>query len=120
MKNIRLALAAFVTVALCGPLFANDQQTTVQTKKGDQFTVSKMVNPSNLPYNFKRSVLNVQFSLDDNGQPQEVRVVSSAADTEVKKQVVKAFKQWRFDVAAMDKDVSSARFVLPLDIVPEV
>jgi hypothetical protein len=44
---------------------------------------------------------------------------SGRPDAAAKEQIVKAFKQWRFEPATRNADRTSKRFILPLDIVPE-
>jgi len=78
---------------------------------------SKIVNPADLPSSFTRQVVNIEFSLDSSGQPQEVKILTKAAPA-AKEQIVKAFKQWKFE--SRQTDGGAKRFILPLDIVPEV
>lgn len=77
---------------------------------------AKIVNPTDLPRTFTRTVVNVEFTLDANGQPKDVLVATN--DRNAKEQIEKAFKQWRFETPA--RDTLAKRFVLPLEIVPSV
>ncbi|HUR56108.1 MAG TPA: energy transducer TonB [Opitutaceae bacterium] len=72
-----------------------------------------VVQPENLPRTFTRALLTVEFALDRAGQPQDVQVVSKT-DRVVRDQVVKAFKQWRFDPQAGS---TAKRFTLPVEVV---
>lgn len=78
---------------------------------------SHIVQPSNLPLSFTRSIVTIEFSLDASGRPQDIKVVSNA-DQGVKAQVVKAFAQWKFE--PVSGATPAKRFVLPLDITPDV
>jgi hypothetical protein len=118
MKNTHLLTALLASFALSSAAFAGTTENVVNLENGDQLVVSTLVNPSELPPTFTRRVLDVRFALNEYGEPHDVRVLSMA-DSKVKKQVVKAFKEWRFDVAALDRNVASQRYILPLDIIPE-
>ncbi len=79
---------------------------------------SKVVSPTDLPRTFTRSVVNVEFTLDENGQPKDIVVGTS--DRNAKEQIVKAFQQWRFENTPREAGHTAKRFVLPLEIVPSV
>jgi TonB family protein len=118
-KSLSL-VAALAAVVLTGSTFAYTpkdahHQTAVAAIK---LVPSKVVMPANLPRSFIRSTVHVEFSLDQAGQPRDIKVISSA-DRAVKDQVVAAFSQWRFDAAAGEPGVDTKRFVLPLEIVPQ-
>jgi hypothetical protein len=119
MKNSRSLVAAFVALALASSVFASRPQNA---EHGDSCATvkpvaAKIVNPTMLPRTFKRSLLKLEFSLDENGQPKDIEVLS-IANEDVKTQVVKAFKEWRFDVPATASHTSATRYRLPLDIIP--
>jgi hypothetical protein len=121
MKKSRTFLALFASLVLGSVAFAGQPQSAVSSEPDVAATpvAEKVVNPSKLPLSFKRSVLKMRFSLNGAGQPQDVQVLSNV-DGEVKNQVVKAFKEWRFDVASVGHRLETTRFILPLDIIPEV
>jgi len=77
-----------------------------------------VVDPINLPRTFTGATLNVEFSLDGDGRPRDVRL-SSAKDATVKEQVLKAFSRWRFSPVDRPLAGRSTRFVLPLEVKPQ-
>jgi hypothetical protein len=120
MKTSRSLTAALATVILSASALAYSSKDTTQQIRGPISTlvVSKVVTPSALPTSFTRQVVNIEFSVDPSGQPQDIKVLTKA-DAAAKEQIVKAFKQWRFESTSHSIEAVSKRFVLPLDIVPE-
>jgi hypothetical protein len=116
MKNSHLIAVLAAALSLSSVAFANCECPTEEG--GEKLVAAKVVNPSELPPNFTRSVVDIRFSLNEHGQPQDVKVVTPL-DEQARKQVVKAFKKWRFDVAGLDSHSPSRRYVLPLDIIPQ-
>ena len=117
MKQSLSLAVALAAIALSNSAFAYSPKTseTLNAVSTVRLVPSKVVSPSKLPLTFTREVVKVEFSLDTTGQPHDVKVLSNA-DRTVKEQVVKAFKQWKFEpVAGSD----TQRYVLPLEIVPE-
>jgi len=72
-----------------------------------------VVAPTDLPLGFHGAAMNVEFTLDAAGRPQDIRV-PSVYDPQLKRQVVKAFSQWQF--APMD---TSKHYVLVLEVKPQ-
>ena len=60
-------------------------------------------------------VVKVRLTVDANGQPQDVRVVSFD-DRVIAKEIVKAVSQWTFDPATRDGIAVESRVVLPLQV----
>lgn len=122
MKSSSSLAALVAALTLTGSAFPFTPKGSVPQNAAPttKLTPSKIVRPSNLPSSFTRQVVDVEFSLDAEGQPQDVTVTSRSAAA-VKQQIVKAFKQWKFEpVAPRGERTEGQRFVLPLDIVPEV
>lgn len=121
MNKTLTLTAAFAAFVLTGSAFAynptNSPQATAPLAK---LVPSKVVTIEDLPRTFTRRVVEVEFSVDANGQPTDVKVLSR--DRAVKQQVAKAFKQWKFDgtVPATEPGAEPKRFILPLEIVPGV
>lgn len=116
-----LSFAALAAVVLTGSAFAYSPKESAPQPNAScaKLVPSQIVNPVNLPLSFTRRVIEVEFSLDATGRPQDIKVVSNA-DRAVKEQVVKAFKQWKFEPTAPEAVAAGKRFVLPIDIVPSV
>ena len=120
MTNKSLLLAASLAVALTSGAFAsssNSQATTAGTPKPRPVT-SSIVKPTGLPQNFRGAVIDVEFALDQNGQPRDVRVLS-VYDSVLKRQLTSAFRQWRFEPGVNDPAQASKRFILPVQLDPE-
>jgi outer membrane biosynthesis protein TonB len=77
---------------------------------------SSVVKPTGLPYKFAGSVINIEFSLDAAGQPQNIKVLW-VDDPVLKRQLVAAFRQWRFEVS--NSAEGDQRFILPVELQPE-
>lgn len=115
MKTTHTLLALVASVALGCTAFAGS--TAAARPMPVKPVITELVRPTELPRSFQRKVVKVRFALDAQGQPQQIQVLSRT-DDRAKEQIVAAFKEWRFDVAALGQDVQSKRFVLPLDIIP--
>jgi len=77
-----------------------------------------VVDPINLPRTFTGATIDVEFSLDGDGRPRDVRL-SSAKDATVNEQVLKAFSRWRFSPVDRPLTGRPKRFVLPLEVRPQ-
>lgn len=120
MKTSLSLTAALASVLLSASALAYSPKDSARPVDGPVSTLvpSKVVNPSDLPTSFTRQVVNIEFSLDESGRPQEIKVLTKA-DAAAKEQIVKAFKQWKFEPATPKADHTNKRFILPLDVVPE-
>lgn len=111
-KSLSL-VAALAALVLTGSAFAY-----APTGSAAKLVPSKVVSPTDLPRTFTRTVVNIEFTVDQNGRPQDITVATS--DRNAKEQIVKAFSQWQFEVTSRDTTTTAKRFVLPLEIVPSV
>jgi predicted dinucleotide-binding enzyme len=111
MKKSLVLLSAFAALLVSSSAFAYSPNGSAA-----KLVPSKVVNPTDLPRTFTRTVVNVEFTLDASGQPKDITVATN--DRNAKEQIEKAFKQWRFETPS--RDVLAKRFVLPLEIVPSV
>ena len=120
MKTIHVLCALAASLALSSAAFAGSapREAVTSGRQAVKPVVTKVVHPERLPRSFHRKVVNVRFALDQNGQPTDIEIVSRTARA-AKKQIVAAFREWRFEVAALGHDATSKRFVLPLDIIPQ-
>ncbi len=71
-----------------------------------------------LPPGFSRALIDVEFTLDQTGRPQDIKV-RSVKDPVLKRHLVEAFRQWRFDTGTTGADTTAKRFVIPLDVRAE-
>ena len=113
-----LLVAALAGVSLTGTAFAYSPKDAAKTP-APRVIPSSVVKPSGLPLHFAGEVINVEFSLDQKGQPRDIQVLW-VSDAALKKQLVEAFRQWRFESAAGAKTDSAKRFILPIQLNPEV
>ena len=117
MKNPRVLLTALMTFALAGTGWAASSPEVINSTTGETLVVSKLVHPTMLPESFTGGVVEVGFTVDESGVPQDVQVLSST-DREVKKRLTNAVKRWRFDPAA-SRAVEAKRYIVPIEIVME-
>lgn len=119
MKSL-LLVAALTGVSLSRPAFAfgpNDQGSVVTTPT-PRVVASSVVKPERLPMRFSGAVINVEFTLNAAGEPQDVKVITR--DEAVKKQLGLAFRQWRFEAGATGADANQKKYILPVHLMPEV
>ena len=112
-----LLLAALTGVALTGTAFAYSPKDAVKPDEPRVITAS-VVQPTGLPRTFAGETVNVEFSLDAKGQPRDIQVLW-VSDAVLKKQLVAAFRQWRFEAGTTAADVSPRRYILPIQLNPE-
>jgi len=118
--NHRLLLiaAALAGVSFTTTVFAYSQKEAAGSAPTPRIIPSSVVNPTKLPLRYADATVNVAFSLDQSGQPRNIEVLQ-VEDVRLKKQLVEAFSQWRFDLTAISKDAAAKRFVLPIHLLPE-
>lgn len=75
---------------------------------------SSIVKPG-LPPGLSHTLVEVEFSLDPTGKPQNIRV-PSVRDPIFKHYLVEAFRQWRFEPGTAAATPAGKRFILPLEI----
>ncbi len=119
MKSLLLA-AALTGVSLTGSAFAYTPKDSAApvTAAAPRPIPDSVVKPTGLPHDFTRGVINIEFSLDESGRPKAIKV-PSVNDPVLKRHLVEAFRQWRFEAGAVEAAASGKRFVLPLDIRAE-
>ena len=117
MTTKSLLLAALMGVAFTGSAFAFPTNDSAGTPAPCPIVLS-IVKPTGLPREFAGAVVNIEFSLDQAGQPRDIRVLH-VSDPVLKRQVVVAFSQWRFSPGVSDAAAASKRFILPLELQPE-
>jgi TonB family protein len=122
MKTSQLILGAALAAGLfTTSAFAYVEQPTAwpQAPRADVPTVIKVVNPVDLPASSEGQTVKVVFTVDQNGQPQHIRV-PSGTDATLKKSIVTALSQWRFAPVLVKGVPVSSRVVMPLKLLPEV
>jgi hypothetical protein len=117
MKSL-LFTAALAGVALTGNAFAYSPKDAIALP-APRPVASSVVQPTGLPSAYSGKVVNIEFSLDQAGRPRAIEVLR-VDDAVLKRQLVEAFRQWRFAPGVNDPALSQKRFVLPLQLRPEV
>ncbi|MEY2878942.1 MAG: hypothetical protein RLZZ15_1322 [Verrucomicrobiota bacterium] len=111
-----------VAAALAGAAFVST--ASAFTPKETKITpeprpiIASVVTPTDLPRSFSGAVINVEFSLDAAGRPRDIQVLW-VSDAALKRQLVAAFSQWRFDAPTGDPAVTQKRFILPIELKAE-
>ena len=113
MKTAQLVLA-LAGASLAASSFAVPTSAPVRSA-APQPVPSSIVAPTNLPRTLAGSTINVEFKLDANGRPRDVRL-PSVYDPQAARQLTEAIRQWQFTPAPADKNARETRFVLPLEI----
>ena len=113
MKTTRL-LAAFAGVSLATSMFAMLSPAPANADATAPMP-TVVVNPTRLPLSFRGGTFDVDFKLDANGKPYDIRV-RSVRDAQVARQIKTAFSQWTFTPAPDQKWTQEKRFVVPLEI----
>src|SRR4051794_12986633 len=88
-----LTATVFASSAFASSLNAQDSAATATQPRP---VASSVVKPTGLPIAFAGATVNVEFALDKTGQPQDVKVLR-VNDAVLKRQLVAAVRQWRFE-----------------------
>jgi protein TonB len=75
----------------------------------------KVVAPVQMPYFHKGPDVTMRMTIDENGQPHNVRVAGTS-DQQSYKQLVAAVSQWKFTPARKNGQAVATRVELPLEI----
>ena len=116
-KSLLIA-AAIAGVSITTAAFAYSPKDSASPAPTPRVIPSSVVRPTDVPFRYIDEIVNVSFYLDQSGQPRNIEVLS-VNDDRLKTQLVEAFRQWRFDLKAVDKDTAARRFILPIQLVPE-
>ncbi|MBI2497249.1 MAG: TonB family protein [Opitutae bacterium] len=116
-KHIVLAtalLGLLSTTAFAATPAAHRQATA--SLQLDYPAPAKVVSPTNLPRTFEGATVVVSLTIDESGQPHDVKVVS-AKDRLLTKSLVSAVSQWRFTPARKNGTPVATKVLLPLELV---
>jgi len=115
MKSFLLA-AALLGASLPASALAYTPKDAASTP-APRVVPASVVKPG-LPPGFSRALIDIEFTLDSAGRPQDIQV-RSVQDPILKRHLVEAFSQWRFETGTPGTDTAAKRFVLPLDVRAE-
>lgn len=113
-----LLIAAALAGALTTSAFAYSPKDAHPLLPAPRVLPSSVVKPTGLPHNFVGAVINVEFSLDAAGKPQKIKVLW-VDDPVLKRQLMAAFRQWRFEPGTKEATENGKRFILPVELKPE-
>ncbi len=120
IKKSLLLAAALAGVAVTGNAFAyspTDSASPATAVKPRPIAAS-VVKPTSLPRSYMGSIVNVEFSLDQAGQPHDIKVLH-VSNPVLTRQLVAAFSQWRFEPGVSNAGASPTRYILPIELRPE-
>ena len=117
-KSLLLA-AALAGMAVTGTAFAYSPKDSANLAPAPRPIPASVVQPVDLPRSFAGAVINIEFTLDQSGQPRDIQVLR-VSDPVLKRQLVSAFRQWRFETGANHATAGAKRFLLPIELRPEV
>jgi hypothetical protein len=117
MKNSLLLAAALTGAAFATPAFADSAKkcSCPDCASAPHPVASSVVAPTGLPREFAGKTVNVEFTLDKAGHPTNIQVLW-VRDATLERQLVAAFRQWRFDTGAGDPAPAQKRYILPLEL----
>lgn len=118
MKSLLIAVV-LTGAALTNSALAYSPKEQTNSAPAPRPILASVVKPTNLPLQFAGGLINIEFSLDQDGQPRDIKVLS-VKDRALKERIVEAFRQWRFETGARDAASEQKRYVLPLEVRPEV
>ncbi len=114
MNKIKQLIAA----TLVGGLLCSTAFAATTAGKSDLPRPEVVVNPTNLPIDFKNTVVKLSLTIDEHGQPHNIKLISPA-DRKLARQLVPVIAQWRFTAPTENGVPVSKQVVLPLDITVE-
>lgn len=115
MKSLIIA-AALASVAVTGNAFAFSPKDAVVP--APRPIAASVVAPVGLPPAWAGKTVNVEFTLDAAGQPRNIDVLH-VNDAVLRRQLVQAFRQWRFEPGVTDPKAAGKHYILPLQLLPE-
>ena len=119
MKMIKILIGAILAGGIVSTsALASVETASVwpQTAQAGKPTVTKVVNPTRLPQSAEGATVKVAFTVDANGQPRDIRLLSPA-DPYLTQSLVTALSQWRFNPVQKDGVPVSTRVVMPLKLI---
>lgn len=118
MKSFLLAAALLgASLPASALAYTPKDATTPAASPAPRPIPSSVVKPG-IPPGLSRTLVEVEFSLDASGKPQNIRV-PSVRDPIFKHYLVEAFRQWRFESGTVEATTTGKRFILPIEIRAE-
>jgi TonB family protein len=115
-----LALSAIALGGVISSAFATTASSHANVAKAVAFeapVVAKVVSPTGLSSSLKGSTVTLTMTIDDKGQPSDIRV--SGNDAKLTRSMVSAVSQWQFAPAKKNGIAVSSRIVLPVELTEE-
>lgn len=79
---------------------------------------AKVVSPEWLPRRYLDTTVKVAFTVDENGQPRDIKIMGPR-DRDLARSLVPAIAQWRFTPATKDGAPVAQRVVMPVKLVAD-
>lgn len=95
---------------------ADAHATVAQGLKFDVPTVAHVVSPTNLSSRYRGTDVTLSFTLDVNGHPHDIRVLSHR-DRNLEQNLVPAVAKWQFTPAKENGVPVSTKVILPIKLV---
>ena len=116
-----IALSAIVLGGvLSSSAFATTASTHASVAKAVAFeapVVAKMVSPTGLSRRHEGATVTLSMSVDDKGQPSNIRVRGN--DTNLERCLVAAVSQWQFTPAKKNGVAVPSKIVLPVELIEQ-
>lgn len=114
--NPKLFLTSFL---LAGGVVATSSATTLASPASDDLPVPlHVVSPANLPRSHIGATVTLRMTIDENGRPQNIRVLSDR-DERLAKNLVAAVSQWQFTAPRRNGVAVKTSVELPLTLVED-
>jgi protein TonB len=115
--------SAVIAVALVGGLLSTTALATTAAAHHQTSaviglelpTVAKVVSPTDLPGSARGATVTLQFTIDAEGLPHDIRIVSPG-DQALAKNLIPAVSQWQFTPARKNGVPVATKVELPLEL----
>lgn len=116
MKTKLILAAALAGGVLSTPAFAYEKSAPSEVAQLAAPVVAKIVHPTGLSRRNDGATVRVALSLDENGKPSDIRVLSNN-DRNLRESLVPAVAQWEFIPARVNGKAVPSRVELPIKLV---
>jgi outer membrane biosynthesis protein TonB len=116
MQSSKFLTVVLLAVATAATSFALGTKVESWPAGAQRPVALHVVAPTELPRAAIDSVVQVVMTIDAEGVPHDISVVSRT-DSHVSSSVVRAVSQWRFSPMYQDGHARTARVILPLKLV---
>ena len=117
-KKFLLLSAALLGGVLSTSAFATTADAHARVAKAafEAPVVTKVVSPAGLARRFEGATVTVSLTVDANGQPSDIKLVSQG-DRALSRSLVSAISQWHFTPAKKNGVPVTTKVMLPVELV---